>query len=46
MHKDPLSAHLFASIIRRATQLRVRYPDRTGFCGWAKRLKQGKFVTN
>lgn len=46
MHKDPLSGHLFAFINRRATQIRVLYFDRTGLCVWAKRLEQGRFVSN
>ena len=46
MPKDPLSGHLFAFINRRATQIRVLYFDRTGLCVWAKRLEQGRFVSN
>ena len=38
---DPLSGHLFVFINRRATQMKVLYWDRTGFCIWTKRLKQG-----
>ena len=37
---DPLSGQLFAFINRRATQIKVLYFDRTGFCVWAKRLEQ------
>ena len=43
---DPMSGHLFVFINRRATQMRVLYWDRTGFCIWAKRLEEGRFVSN
>ena len=43
---DPMSRHLFVFINRRATQMRVLYWDRTGFCIWAKRLEEGRFVSN
>jgi transposase len=33
-------------INRRGTQMKVLYWDRTGFCVWAKRLEQGRFVSN
>jgi transposase len=39
--QDPLNARLFVFINRRATQIKVLYWDRTGFCVWAKRLEQG-----
>ena len=41
---DPLSGHLFVFINRRATQIKVLYFDRSGFCVWAKRLEAGCFV--
>lgn len=41
--QDPLSGRLFVFINRRATQMKVLYWDRTGFCVWAKRLEQGRF---
>jgi transposase len=44
MGQDPLSGHLFVFINRRATQMKVLYWDRTGFCLWAKRLEQGRFL--
>jgi transposase len=44
--QDPTSGHLFVYINRRATQMRVLYWDRTGFCIWAKRLEQGRFIAN
>jgi transposase len=44
--QDPLSGHLFAFINRRATQMKVLYWDRTGFCVWAKRLEQGRFLSD
>ena len=41
---DPLSGHLFAFVNRRATQIRVLYFDRSGWCLWAKRLEAGRFI--
>jgi transposase len=43
---DPMSGHLFAFINRRATQIRILYWDRTGFCVWAKRLERGRFIAD
>ncbi len=43
---DPLSGDLYVFINRRATQMKVLYWDRTGFCIWAKRLEQGRFVAD
>jgi transposase len=43
--QDPLSGRLFVFINRRATQMKVLYWDRTGFCVWAKRLEQGRFLS-
>lgn len=43
--QDPLSGRLFVFINRRATQMKVLYWDRTGFCIWAKRLEQGRFLS-
>ncbi|MBL0284035.1 MAG: IS66 family insertion sequence element accessory protein TnpB [Zoogloea sp.] len=37
---------LFMFINRRGTQMKVLYWDRTGFCVWAKRLEEGRFVSN
>ena len=45
MGQDPMNGHLFAFINRRATQMKVLYWDRTGFCVWAKRLERGRFVS-
>ena len=42
---DPLSGRLFVFINRRATQMKVLYFDRTGFCVWSKRLEQGRFLS-
>jgi len=44
--QDPLSGRLFVFINRRATQRKVLYWDRTGFCLWAKRLEQGRFLSD
>lgn len=46
LRQDPLSGHLFVFINRRATQMKVLYWDRTGFCVWAKRLEQGRFLSD
>lgn len=46
MPADPLSGHLFAFINRRATQIKVLYFDRSGWCVWAKRLEQGRLLSN
>jgi transposase len=43
---DPLSGELFAFINRRATQIKVLYFDRSGFCVWSKRLEQGRYVSD
>ena len=43
---DPLSGDLFVFINRRGTQMKVLYWDRSGFCVWAKRLEQGRFVSD
>ena len=44
--QDPLSGRLFVFINRRATHMKVLYWDRTGFCLWAKRLEQGRFLSD
>jgi transposase len=46
LRQDPLSGHLFAFINRRATQIKALYWDRTCLCVWAKRLEQGRLVSN
>lgn len=43
---DPLSGRLFVFINRRATQMKVLYFDRSGFCIWSKRLEQGRFLSD
>jgi len=37
-----MSGSLYTFINRRATQIKVLYWDRTGFCVWAKRLERGR----
>lgn len=46
LSQDPLSGALFVFINRRGTQTKVLYWDRTGFCVWAKRLEQGRLVSD
>ena len=41
---DPLGGHLFVFTNRRATQIKVLYFDRSGWCVWSKRLEAGSFV--
>jgi transposase len=43
---DPLDGTLYVFVSRRATQMRVLYFDRSGFCIWAKRLEAGRFVAD
>ena len=44
--QDPMSGALFVFINRRATQMKVLYWDRTGFCVWAKRLERCRFLAD
>jgi transposase len=44
--EDPLSGHLFVFVNRRATQIKVLYFDRSGWCLWAKRLEAGRFIAD
>lgn len=46
MQLDPLSGNLFAFINRRANQIKVLYFDRSGWCVWAKRLEQGRLLSD
>ena len=46
MGQDPMSGHLYAFINRRATQIKVMYWDRSGFCFWSKRLESGRLVSD
>ena len=46
MQADPLTGHLFAFLNRRATQIKILYFDRSGWCVWAKRLEQGRFLSD
>ncbi len=46
LQQDPLAGNLFAFINRRATQIKVLYFDRTGFCVWGKRLEEGRLISD
>jgi transposase len=46
LKQDPLSGHLFAFVNRRATQIKILYFDRSGWCVWAKRLEAGRFISD
>jgi transposase len=46
LKEDPLSGSLYAFVNRRATQMKVLYFDRSGFCVWAKRLEAGRFFSD
>ena len=46
LQQDPLGGQLFAFVNRRATQIKVLYFDRSGWCLWAKRLEAGRFIAN
>lgn len=46
MQLDPMSGDLFAFINRRANQIKVLYFDRSGWCVWAKRLEQGRLLSD
>ena len=44
--RDPLDGALYVFVNRRATQMKVLYFDRSGFCIWAKRLEAGRFISD
>ena len=44
LQQDPLNGQLFVFVNRRATQMKVLYFDRSGWCLWAKRLEAGRFI--
>lgn len=46
MQLNPLTGHLFAFINRRATQIKILYFDRSGWCVWSKRLEAGRLISN
>lgn len=46
LQQNPLNGQLFAFVNRRATQIKVLYFDRSGWCLWAKRLEAGRFIGN
>jgi len=43
---DPTDGGLYVFVNRRATQTRVLYFDRSGFCIRAKRLEGGRFISD
>jgi transposase len=43
---NPLDGGLYVFINKRATQMRVLYFDRSGFCIWSKRLEAGRFISD
>jgi transposase len=43
LERDPACGHLFCFFNRRATQVRILFWDRTGWCIVAKRLARGRF---
>jgi transposase len=40
--RDPMDGSLYVYVNRKATQMRVLYFDRSGYCVWGKRLEAGK----
>ena len=44
--RDPTDGSLYVYVNRKATQMRVLYFDRSGYCVWAKRLEAGRFLTD
>lgn len=46
LSRDPTDGSLYVFVSRKATQMRVLYFDRSGFCVWAKRLEMGQFLTD
>jgi transposase len=45
LHGNPLDGSLYAFVNRKATQMRVLYFDRGGYCVWGKRLEAGRFLS-
>ena len=44
--QDTTAGDLYVFASRRATQIKVLYFDRSGWCVWAKRLEAGRFITD
>ena len=43
---DPMDGSLYVYVNRKATQMRVLYFDRSGYCVWGKRLEAGRFLSD
>ncbi len=41
-----LYGHLFVLANQRATQIKVLYFERSGWCVWSKRLEAGRFISD
>ncbi|HVX90764.1 MAG TPA: IS66 family insertion sequence element accessory protein TnpB [Candidatus Paceibacterota bacterium] len=46
LRQNPLSGDLFVFVSRKATQMKVLYFDRSGFCIWGKKLEAGRFISD
>lgn len=46
LQQDPVHGQQFLFLNRRATQVKIPYWVRTGSCVWAKRLEEGRFVSD
>jgi transposase len=44
--RNPMDGSLYVYVNRKATQMRVLYFDRSGYCVWGKRLEAGKFLSD
>ena len=44
--QDPTGGDLYVFVNRSGRQIKVLYFDRSGWCVWAKRLEQGRLLSN